>query len=661
MNVGIRQRRSRGYVSYTLVLSAGLILTSMMFYSYRAAMAAHEVQTKVTMRVDYEQKTDAVLRAVVNIVPNRAMLAMQTGSNSSTTNSDPLRWQNIFMDAVTQANARTALSSTVVGGLNLGTVQTANTGDAPMTTISNMFDAIEPESGYVSPDVNRNLGSGFPIPLNCNDATTTTRNATWPIISTNKFYGTLASSLVGAPVATYPQYNLIKYPNIRFGYAQPGQNFVAKRNWWAFSMDLAENTTQFARMPIFERDFILSIYEVPSQLAISASAFTSLGQHASGETWKNANITGGVFSSRTRVDAPVAVQRLAGRRDLDMNSSATVNGESYGATNPLLPGVREQYEVSHSDFMPVSLSSESGRVAFIPISRGVDFFNRFAHSTESNTLSPTTWNQYTVGALQCAMQFDVTDVYSSTNQAPTAVSFSYYKAGVRVSKSYTVNVTTWNSMSPPFPFSVTTLYPSRPCLIVYPQRFPAYLTSLGADSVAVNNSLVVNVNYPANSPKVVKPSYPCLDSDIGLIMKECSNLTSFTKGFSLVTNLRLYIADDFNVTATTPPTGSGLSSPFYPPASLFSPERRYGADVDPYAVKLGGQIANLSADTATTPVRILDLKKGSSNAVSPDQITVNLAPITHPAALPPINMMNWLVVLEERRRELYGEGQSTNR
>lgn len=661
MQNGIRQRRSRGYVSYTLVLSAGLVLTSMMIYSYRTAMVEQGAQAEVAIKVDYEQKSDAVLRAIVNLVPNRAMLAMQHNSNSSTTISNPLRWQNIFMDAVTQANARTALSSTVVSGLNLGTVHTANAGDATMSSISNMFDAIEPESGYVSVGINRNLGNGFPIALNCSDSTTSSRDATWPIISTRKTYGTLASGLVGASVSTYPLYNLIKYPNIRFGYAQAGQDFVAKRNWWAFSMDLVENDTSYDGMPIFERDFILSIYEVPSQLAISASAFASLGQHESGETWKNANITGGVFASRTRVDAPVNVQRLAGRRQLGMSSSATVGGESFSATNPLLPGVREEYEVSHSEFMPVSLSSESGRVAFVPISRGIDFFNRFAHSTESSTLSSTTWNEYTVGALQCAMRFDVTDVYSSTNQAPTAVRFSYYKSGSRVSTSYTVNASTWASMNPPFPFSVTTLYPSRPCIIVFPQRFPAFLTYLGADSVAVNNSLVVNVDYPSNSPKVRRPAYPCLDSDIGLIMKECGNLSSFTKGFSLVTNLRLYIADDFNVTTVTPPSGTGLTSPYYPPASLFSPERRYGADVDPYSVKMGGQIANLSDDTSVNPVRILDLKKGSSNAVTPDQITVNLAPITHPAALPPINVMNWLVVLEERRRELYGEGQSSSR
>jgi hypothetical protein len=32
---------------------------------------------------------------------------------------------------------------------------------------------------------------------------------------------------------------------------------------------------------------------------------------------------------------------------------------------------------------------------------------------------------------------------------------------------------------------------------------------------------------------------------------------------------------------------------------------------------------------------------------------VNLKPIKHPAELPPITMMNWLVVLEERRKEFY--------
>ncbi len=43
----------------------------------------------------------------------------------------------------------------------------------------------------------------------------------------------------------------------------------------------------------------------------------------------------------------------------------------------------------------------------------------------------------------------------------------------------------------------------------------------------------------------------------------------------------------------------------------------------------------------------------SGSAMAPSQITVNLRPIIHPAAIPPITMMNWLVVLEERRKEFY--------
>lgn len=44
------------------------------------------------------------------------------------------------------------------------------------------------------------------------------------------------------------------------------------------------------------------------------------------------------------------------------------------------------------EFFPASLASESGRTAFVPINRGEEFFDRFAHTAESSVLSPTTWN-----------------------------------------------------------------------------------------------------------------------------------------------------------------------------------------------------------------------------------------------------------------------------
>jgi hypothetical protein len=150
---------------------------------------------------------------------------------------------------------------------------------------------------------------------------------------------------------------------------------------------------------------------------------------------------------------------------------------------------------------------------------------------------------------------------------------------------------------------------------------------------------------------VNKPSFPCKDQDVAVILRECTDLTAFTKGFSLVTNLRLYISDDFNIKATTPP--AGITGTFYPPASLFAPERRFGSEVkDPKWVKHEGSVGSLAGNYqngTSGSVNLLDLKTGNDNFMAANSMSVNLKPVTHPGALPPINAMNWLIVLEERR------------
>jgi hypothetical protein len=195
-----------------------------------------------------------------------------------------------------------------------------------------------------------------------------------------------------------------------------------------------------------------------------------------------------------------------------------------------------------------------------------------------------------------------------------------------------------------------------PAIAVYPQRFKAFLAALNADPPSVNHSLVVNVDYTTTTGSVNlrRPSIPCTDNDYSLILQECADLTTFTKGFSLVTNLRTYVGDDFNIVATTPPSGYTPSGSYFPPASLFAPERRYGLEVDPFAVRLEGQIGSLASELNDTPVRPLDSKTVRGNSLAANRITVNLRPIRHPAELPPITMMNWLLVLEELRNEFVG-------
>jgi hypothetical protein len=713
MKTSSSRRGKPGFVSYVLVLSTGLILTLLTVATYRRAMNAQTTQSSVQLRTDYGEKEDAILRSIVAITPNRAIRAMQSGSNSSTTVSDPLRWQAIFTEALDLANSRTSISTALKGSLNIADLKTGNSGDSSAAEPAKIFKAISPETGYVSAGINRSLGSGFPAPLSCNDSTVVIRDSIYPIISRRKLHGTLAQSSVALPVEDYPLYNLHTYPRINFGYARPGELFVAKRNWWAFSMNVAGADAASTRLARPDRDFVLSIYEIPSQLAISASAFMSLGAYASGEAWQNVTISGGVFGGKVEVEGDTSLPALATRRGMTLSGQSTVGGQSF-VNNPFTPGVREAFQLTQGEFFPVSLASESGRVAFVAINRGADFFDRFSHATESNVLSTTGWNNYSIGALQCAMRLDITQVKSSTNMTPTALRFSYLKSGVRkevalpldtgvatglppgyifacnenqtynfgdsvVDVAYgkngtyafqngvTGSITFENARfgdplvgvfkagyyRPSYPFEIKTLASGKICVAVYPKRFENFLKSLNADGPDVNNSLVVNVDYTTATGSVwlTKPSIPSTELDYGVILQECEDLTSFTKGFSLVTNLRTYIGSDFNTVPATPPAGYNPAGAFYPPCSLFTPEKRYGVDVDPFAVSVGGQLGSLASETAANPVRPLDSKSMSGAAIGADRITVNLKPITHPAELPPITMMNWLVVLEERRKE----------
>ena len=754
MKTSSSRRHPAGYVSFLLVLATGSILTLLMVYAYRRALNAQVVEAQVQLRLDYSEKEEAILRAIVAITPNRAIRAMQSGSNVSGTRG-ALRWKGIFTESLDLANARTSIPSNVLASLNLTNYKTANTGNATLSSPDRIFNQIggvndDLDTSYASAGINRSLGTGYPVPLTTANSTTIDRDRSYPIISKDKQYGTLAQTGVGLPVATYPEFNLLPYPNINFGYAKPGEPFVAKRNWWAFSVDVADHENDKTNVALSRRNFVLSIYEIPSQLSISAASFMSLGQYASGSAWQNVKIDGGMFVGKAAVEGNTAINSLAIRRGMTASTGTTIGGESF-TSSPFAPGVREAYQVTKGAFFPVSLASESGRATFIPISRGANFFDRY-DSVENdpieasgalnhygtNVLSATTWNNYSIGAQQCAMRVDITQVRSATDSTPTMLRFQYYltdgtraeiplpvtpdptslpKGYVEVCSeggSYTFagpvdlayghvggyayreglsGPITFNNLTfgdplpgnpitkkgywrPRVPYEIKPLTSGSPtsqnCVAVYPERIPSFLTAVGGAGVSgstpnLNNSLVVNVDYTATGLFDVakKPSIPCKANDYGVILKECANLTPFTKGFSLVTNLRLYIGDDFNIVAATPPSGytpavtaSNPTGRFFPPCSLFTPEKRYGVDADPLAVVLGGQIGSLAkvdkvntADADVPMVRPLDSKALSGLALAADRIKVNLSQIRHPAELPPITMMNWLVLLEERRRE----------
>ena len=77
-----------------------------MVFAYRKASAALAVQSGVQLQVDYSEKGEEIMRSIVAITPNRAILAMQSLSNANTANNIPLRWDTIFSEALAAANAQ---------------------------------------------------------------------------------------------------------------------------------------------------------------------------------------------------------------------------------------------------------------------------------------------------------------------------------------------------------------------------------------------------------------------------------------------------------------------------------------------------------------------------------------------------------------------------
>lgn len=634
--IQLRRARDCGYITFLLVMSTALVAFSLLLVAYKATLRAQETQKTVQVRVDVAQRESAILRSILAVVPNKAIQCMRENSSLAPT---PMNWTTIFTESIALANAADADADGV--GAAVASARLAN--PANFTgAVSNIFRAAS-GSGLVSAGVNTQISSDYP-PFLTTAAATATLDATYPIIAETKTYGANAAGTAQLSTSLYPIYNRIPYPNIRFGYAQPGASFVAKRNYWAFSIRYPEIVPGVSRT---RKHYVLSLYEVPSQVALSASAFMSLGRYSTGQKWSGVQIDGAVFGERILAEESLSLNRLSSRTGIDIQSGAaqTVGGTTvqggFDSGNTM-----QSYEAANDAMFPVSVAGGSGRVAFVPLNRGLDFYRFINTTADPNRLSPTSWNDYTVGARRCAIQVRVTRCTSTSDQTPTRIVVAYLTSSGTGSFTLTRG-TNWptdsQSGGTAIPFQTETTETGRRCLTVHVNRLAGWLNTRGALGVATNNSIAIN---PDSSQSSVRThTFPSSSLDMGVVLRGGGNLTSFTNGFSLVTNVRLFFGDDLNTVATTPPAGSGLTGTFYPPLSIFAPEKRWGVTSAPRIVRFRGQLGALDSGSGEM-IRPLDLRTGGTDGVA-DVMDAVLTGITSPAQLPPITFPNWLLTIEE--------------
>lgn len=631
-----------GFAAMPMVASMALLLLLGTTMVFRSSLLRRDQAAQAQLRLDYHEREEALLRALVAVFPQKAIASLKSGYAPSDAHS----WAAVFQDSVRAASSQTALPETVVAALNLGRIRRADVGEHTsaelegwLTSLSGIPGQVTPgttayEAVFQSPEFAGKVPPLLAAPVGLADA-----DAVRPVVGLDKVYPSQAPGLL-ADVARFPRYNLIAYPNIRFGYAKPGDPFVAKRNWWAFTVNFGGSLGR-------AKHYILSLYEVPSQLPIEGAAFTEIGRHLDGTAWAaGITIDGGVYGDSLLMNASHGASRLAGRRDIEMESEIELAGTSVGGDFDD-PGVREQLMASTgSRSLPVALSANSGRVVFFPIPTGPAFLDRAASG-------PGPWDSYVGGGNSCQVTVEAVSMVSYEDQTPVVLRIRFQGANGSAQEVVLRRGENWPTILEAggdiLPFQTELTNSERSCVTFYPSVFNAWVQSQGGASVEVNRSFHFSTVASAD-PLTVRPfSSPPAAEDMCVILRKGKDLTEYTSGLSIVAPLRVYLGDDLNaVAAPAAPEGSGLpeGAVFYPPMSIFAAELRVGTTPFNRPFSHFGQIGTLAA-AGPEVWRPLDVRSGTDEAVHSDGIEAELSPLRSPAELPPVHQMNWLVVIEE--------------
>jgi hypothetical protein len=642
-----RPRSQVGFAALPSVTLLALLIILSLTLLFRHMLINQDEASFAQLNLDYQQREDSLMRAIVAIFPGKAIACMKADHAES----EEYSWKRIFSEAVTLSAASERLSPELVESLGVAASRSADVGghssvqvESWITSLSGVADRVTPGTAAFASVFSEPAFAGKVPPRLAMSQALQEADAVRPIVSLEKQYGTQDSGLL-ADVTNYPLYNLIPYPNMRFGYAAPGQPFVAKHNWWAFTVNYGNSARSLAK------NYILSLYEIPSQMPIEASTFASIGRHEDGTTWSSSQISidGTIYAKQLAVEGSFGASRLAGGSSIDITDSVSLGGVSVSNSFDAL-GVREQLQADNgSDSLPVALAANSGRLAFLPIQPGSLFLQRPPSSP-----TPTTWQNYAIGAQRCAVTVEALSMVSYENQTPVRIRVRFLSPSSTAMEVILERGNNWPNIfeagGDVIPFQTELTDSNRSCLTFRASLFSAWLQTQAGGSTAINSSIHISTATAAAGADatVREQTASPTQEDMCVILRSGKDLSDFTRGLSVVSPLRVYVGDDLNDVAVSAPSGSGLpsGSEFYPPMSIFAAEVRVGTTSFTRPIEVIGQLGTLVTG-GTSNWKPLDIKSGADDAVHAEMINAQLAPLRSPAELPPVHQMNWLVVIEE--------------
>ena len=625
----------QGFASILTVISVGLALLILLLFTYRDTLQSQKTQSHILLRNDYIQREDAFLRALTNIIPNKTMRGMMDDSDGDL----DLSWTQIMADALTQANVNQAMNDGTITTLDLASKRSANTADSTIDAAT-VIHSVFTEGNLISSGTNSAGGSNdYPALLTCSSSLNTD-DSTSPVIS---YLKTTSSG---------SNYEKILAPELNFKY-QSNTEFIAKHNWWTFDVSFAEQDTDATNLIQRSKRYLVSLYEVPAQLAINSASFTNFGQHDDGSDWSSITTTGGVFAGKVKATGSFSSSDgVASRQGVELaDASNPLASDNTARNNELYKG---DASISYSS------SSDGGHVAFVPIlpvlgshiTAGDDFdlYDDYLNGDEGMikwTENGSNQNTKPVNKLFYTRTIPVKfEQYSSNAVSDSATAWRYYSRGANQCKMILIDNASGTSE-----FYIDIENDDTP------KSMELIIVNSNEVFTAAGDDLEVNVgnliDYLASiSIDMTTINSLCVNTTRGrVIFRNAKSFVSggngFSNGFSIVTNKRLVLDEDVNNDA----------SPI--PLSMYAPEVRYGsniveADIAKFKIKVDGALGSLAEKTKNDDaVNIADLKIKYTPESNNEDIEIiptleaTLTSITELDDLPPINMMNWMIVVRE--------------
>jgi hypothetical protein len=678
-----QKRSERGASLVLLVGIIGLAFIVTVAGFLVAASNGQDTARLASAKVDIATREDALMREILQYTAT----GLLPGTNGVT--GAPATWTTTMTNAVNQLHATTYADPVELAAITgLSGLISANTGDTGGTSLGIFqgysqevpFGGTSPLGTLANLDPSYNSAVEPPLMLwsNPNSTLSTATALTTP---QEFFLGSLYPAGVTASVTKLSlsnRWGQIIYPNVRFGYKQPGNLFIARRVWWRIpvvyqtAQQTVEDQATVMRYPSATANYILSVYEIPSQLPISGNANLQIGLNSDGTAWGGGvTVAGSIYGGLIQL-SPGTYTGVSSRQQVNVVSGATVGGATYTtSTNNLFdqPGTRETMSLTQipGGAAPVSVAGNDGKVLIVPVMPGSQFYMSVA--------TPTHWDLYARPYYRCRIRITISGTNSTIIYSPTQTPQINTAAGaITVNVNYLQDTSSLPDQLLGFLDSTTTAAPGSP----YSQtsyadglanaRLPAYMnyTSTGAGD---RNLLVIDVptmvstlgsGTPAQdstqlysiyigSNPTTEPATPSTTSDPGVAITNTNDLHLFTSGLSIVSNQTLYLIDSFNQVNLT-----GGTLP--PPTSIYAPQVRYGMSGATAPVALIGQISLDPAATPTpgsaatpVPANPLTLLNGSGTSIPTSSITANFSEITDPTLIPPIPRMTLMFTIEKMR------------